>query len=362
MGIPFRPVKTEIIKIDSQYPDINRIVHCAKMIRQGGLVIFPTETVYGIAADFSNPRAMQRLREVKKRSSDKPFSILISQSGLISNYTSMTDTALYKLIRAYWPGPLTIIVPPKREGESTMGVRMPDNLIALKLVEESQCTMAAPSANIEGQEPPLTCEEALKDLDGLADAAIDGGTVAIGRSSSVVDLVHGKPTVLREGVITQSDIDRVINKKTVLFVCTGNSCRSVMAEYLLKNKIKGRENIEVFSAGTAVFIRSTASAETISVLREESIDAMGHVSQPINTILLKQSDLIFVMTRTHREQVLERVPAVEKRVYLLKEFANIPPTSQADLDIPDPIGSAHQAYQQCLSIIKEAVDRIEKLV
>ena len=354
-------MKTEILAVHPEFPDIRQISRCAKIIRQGGLVIFPTETVYGIAADYLNPRAMERLREVKRRSDNKPFSILISQKGLISNYTSLTNPGLYKLIDAYWPGPLTVIIPTREDGQ-TIGVRLPDHTIALKLVEESQRTIAAPSANFEGKDPPVTCAEALKDLDGLVDIAIDGGPAVIGKSSSVVDFTVEHPTVLREGVITQKDVDRVVNKKFILFVCTGNSCRSVMAEYLLKQLMRNRDDLHISSAGTGVFIRSTASSETLSVLREEGIYDVHHVSKPMNSICLKQADLIFVMTRVHRQQVLERVPEVEKRVYLLKEFANIPPDSMNEMDIPDPIGKPHQAYKDCLVVIRDAIRRIVELI
>lgn len=354
-------MKTEILKLDSQYPNLKQIAHCAKVLRKGGLVVFPTETVYGIAADFSNPGAMKRLREVKKRSEDKPFSILISQVGLISNYTSTKDPKLFKLIDACWPGPLTVVVPAKEEGK-TIGVRMPDHPVALRLVQDSQCTIAAPSANVEGSEPPSTCQEALKDLDGLVDIAIDGGVARIGKGSSVVDMTGESPVVLREGEVTKADIDRITGKKTILFVCTGNSCRSVMAEYLLKSKVRSRDDVEVVSAGTGVFLQSTASAETIAVLQEEGVDATVHFAQPINTILLKKSDIIIVMTRRHRIQVLERVPAVEKRVYLLKEFIRTPSDSQADLDVLDPIGKPHSSYKECLGEIKEAIHKIEELV
>lgn len=354
-------MKTEIIEVHPQFPDSKKILYCAGVIRRGGLVVFPTETVYGIAADFANAQAIRRLREVKRRSEDKPFSVLVSQKGLISNYTSAGDPALYKLIDAFWPGPLTVVVPAK-DSEKTIGVRMPDHPIALRLIQEAQCTIAAPSANFEGNEPPVTCREALRDLDGLVDAAIDGGPAKIGRGSSVMDLTQGGPRVLREGSVTLEEARRVMDKKIILFVCTGNSCRSVMAEYLLKSLLRSREDVEVLSAGTGVFLQTAASSETVAILREAGIDAAAHLSRAIHTVLLKKSDLIIVMTRSHRQQVLERVPEVEKRVYLLREFVDTPAGFQTDPDVPDPIGQPHYVYKDCFAIIKEAMHKIAGLV
>ncbi len=354
-------MKTEIVTIDPDFPEMDKIGRCARVIRQGGLVIFPTETVYGIAADFNNERAMARLREVKQRPLDKPFSIHISQKWLISNYTSTNDTAVYKLIDACWPGPLTVIVP-ARSGEETIGIRMPQNQIAIRLVEESRRTVAAPSANVSGNPAPATCAEALKDLDGLVDLAIDGGPAAIGQASSVVDFSKDKPVVIRAGAITREDVDRITQKKTVLFVCTGNSCRSVMAEYLLRKMLEGRPDVEVLSAGTGVFLRATASAETLAVLGKEGIDASMHQSQPLNNILLHKSDLILVMTKAHRAQVLERCPDVEERVYFLKEFTHEQKGREGDLDIPDPIGKSASAYEECFLTIKDALSKLVKLI
>jgi len=352
---------TKVLKVNSALPEPEKIAEAARIVRHGGLVIFPTETVYGIAADSNNPKAMERLRAVKHRTDGKLFSVLIAQRGIIDNYSTYTHPNLYKLIDKYWPGPLTVIVPAQHEGE-TIGIRMPDHTVALRLVEESGRTIAAPSANLEGKKAPVNCQEALKDLDGQVDLALDSGPVDFGISSTIVDFTMAYPTVTRDGVITQPDVDRTIHKKCVLFVCTGNSCRSVMAEYLFKAKLIAREDVEVHSAGTSVYFQSAASQETLAVLRERGINAAVHISRPLGRIMLKKSDLIFAMTRAHRAQILERVPSVEKRVYLLKEFGNTHQGIEADLDVPDPIGQPHAAYQECLLTIEEAIEKIERLL
>lgn len=354
-------MKTEILTLHFEFPDLKQIARCAKVIRKGGLVIFPTETVYGIAANFSNERAIKRLREVKRRNIDKPFSVLLAHTDYIDQVTQFADPILYKLMAAYWPGPLTMVLP-SIDLTSTIGVRIPQNNIALRLSAAAQCLIAAPSANVEGKKPPVNCQQALEDLDGLVDIAIDGGPTTVGISSTVVDLTQLPLKILREGTIKEDAIRKTAEQKTVLFVCTGNSCRSVMGEYLLKKRLADRSDIEILSAGTSVFIHATASVETVNVLAKQGIDARGHVSRPVDRVLLKKADLIFVMTQGHRNQLLSLVPEIENRIYLLRELQANNQDAYSQLEIPDPIGQPHAAYQECMEVIKASVDKIVKLV
>ncbi|MFC1703291.1 L-threonylcarbamoyladenylate synthase [Candidatus Omnitrophota bacterium] len=351
--------KTEIIKLDSHNPDQEKINFAAEVITNGGLVVFPTETVYGIAANALNAVTVDRLSQVKRRPEEKKYSIHIAHKEDVEKYASNIPTAAYKLMDRFWPGPLTIILQSKHSSSGTVGLRLPNNNIALKLIETAGVPVFAPSANVSGKHAPAKIEDVLKDLKGLVDIVIDGGVTEFGVSSSVVDVAQIPARLMREGVIKKEEILKVINSKHILFVCTGNSCRSVMAAELMKKKVAGRDDIFVESAGVGALPGMSASESTIELLKKEGIDARAHRSQGASDDLVKRSDLILVMERHHKNKLLSMFPFAKERTFLLKEFVKI---GELDVNIPDPIGMPMGFYANCFSVIQECIEEVYKKI
>ena len=350
---------TKIVKIDPINPNSDFIKEAAVIIRDGGLVIMPTETVYGIAANALNKQALARLYAIKQRPKEKAFSLLINDKRKIEDFCPEIPASAYKLIEKYWPGALTIILKSKEGG--TIAFRMPDNEISLRMIALSGVPIACPSANISGKPAPKNFEEAIQDLFGAVDFAIDAGPTKLGQESSVIDLTVPLPQVLREGAIKKQDLLDTVQKKIVLFVCTGNSCRSVMAKALLEKKLKeiGRRDVEVLSAGVMLLGGFGASALTKQVLLKEGMDVSGHRSQMVTRDMITKSDIILVMEKIHEERILSICPQAKRKLFLLKEFAKIDINS---LDIQDPIGNTAEFYERTFDLIREAVERIAGII
>lgn len=207
---------TIIIKSDKDQLQTWELEKAAVVLRTGGLVAFPTETVYGLGADAMNPEAAKKIYEAKGRPSDNPLIVHISQVKDIEAIASEIPDMAYQLAEVFWPGPLTIILKKKEcvpygttGGLNTVAIRLPAHKIARELIARSGVFVAAPSANLSGKPSPTKAEHVIKDLVGKVDMIIDGGRATLGLESTIVDLTGRIPVILRPGCITKAMLENV---------------------------------------------------------------------------------------------------------------------------------------------------------
>ena len=198
----------------------NDIAEAAGIIQQGGLVAFPTETVYGLGADALNAEAVAKVYEAKGRPSDNPMIVHIARASDIGQLTPMLSEDIVNLIDNFWPGPLTMVLKKKAGvpdrttgGLDTVAVRMPDSEAALELIREADCPIAAPSANISGRPSPTRAGDVIADMNGRIDAVIQDDDCRVGIESTVLDMTGDTPVILRPGIITAEDIEAVLKKE-----------------------------------------------------------------------------------------------------------------------------------------------------
>lgn len=198
--------------------DYTKLIEPAKIIKNGGLVIFPTETVYGVGANGLNKNAIKKIYEAKQRPLNKLISLLVSNIDMIENVAKDITNIEYSIIEKFFPGPLTIILKKKETipdiltaGSDTIGIRMPANDIALNLINYAGVPLATPSANLSGKPSGTNLKDIIKDFDGNVDCFIDDGPSKIGLASTIVKVVDGVPHILRQGSISIDEINSVIN-------------------------------------------------------------------------------------------------------------------------------------------------------
>ena len=216
-------MQTKVIRIESERIEKEKMKDAAALIREGELVAFPTETVYGLGADALRPEASKKIYEAKGRPSDNPLIVHICKFEELERIAKEVPEQAKKLAEAFWPGPLTMVVWKNEKvpytttgGMDTVAVRMPNHPVALSLIEESGCLIAAPSANTSGKPSPTEAAHVALDMDGRIPMILDGGPVGIGIESTIIDLTEEKPMILRPGYITKNMLEEVLGEEVLI--------------------------------------------------------------------------------------------------------------------------------------------------
>ena len=215
-------METELLHLDAAHPDLHEIDRAGRILREGGLVAFPTETVYGLGGNALDPEASMKIYAAKGRPSDNPLIVHIADMDHLYPIAAEVPEGAIRLADVWWPGPVTMIfrkkaiVPDETSGGlPTVAVRMPNHPIALALIRAAGGYIAAPSANTSGRPSPTRAEHVMEDLDGRIDMVIDGGEVRIGLESTIVDFTGDVPCILRPGYVNEQKLREILGEVTI---------------------------------------------------------------------------------------------------------------------------------------------------
>ncbi len=363
-------METRVIQVETADEVAPAAAEGARAILAGGLVAFPTETVYGIAVDVTHAAALERLRELKDRPS-RPFTVHLGSPDDAKRYVREIPAAARRIMHKAWPGPITLLLPVEGDlpddalqaaglkerlvSEGVIGLRCPHDAVASAMLRAVPHPVVAPSANLAGQPSPRSGTDVLLQLHGRVDLLLDAGPTQYGTDSTIVLFDRtGAWRIVREGVLDEPSLRKLL-RYTAVFVCTGNTCRSPMAAGIARHVLAERHGVreselpsvgvEALSAGVFATDGAPASPEAVRAARTYGADISRHRSRRLTAELIHRADVVFCMTEAHVDAVLRIAPEAQGKVRRL-----------GSEDVDDPIGGGLPEYQRIAAQIRQALD------
>jgi L-threonylcarbamoyladenylate synthase len=295
---------TEIIRVAPENPDPTAVARAAECLRRGGLVAFPTETVYGLGVNALDRAAVQRLFAAKQRPSTDPLIIHVASFESIAPLVSRVPRNARSLARRFWPGPLTLIFPRSARvpdevtaGLPSVALRVPAHPVARALIEAAAVPVAAPSANLFSRPSPTQASHVIDDLDGRIDLVVDGGPTTVGVESTVLDLTGDTPTVLRPGAVTIEMLRKVVKRVRVLAdadLQTHSAGPSMSSPGMLEKHYSPRAAMTLYEGGTDAVLRSLAEAADAALAEGKSVGIIAADEDRASFAALESRDRLFL--------------------------------------------------------------------
>ncbi|MCE9590811.1 MAG: Sua5/YciO/YrdC/YwlC family protein [Planctomycetes bacterium] len=351
----------------------------AAALSEGGLVAFPTETVYGVAASAVSRQGYDALRRFKDVPDGQAFTVHLANPSEVTRWTPVVGGQLRRFIEKVWPGPVSLVVDvdqvkisdmlrgigvppevmPRVIQNGAVSLRCPDHPLARQFIASAGGPVIASAANRPGASPALEAGEAAAAL-GSGAVVIDGGRCRYGKPSTVVRVrgTGARPTISveRAGVYDERYVMK-LTRWTLLMICSGNTCRSPMAEGLARQIIARSEGLpeseleaaglRVISAGAFASQGMPVSPEAVDVMNRRGIDISRHRSRPLTREMVHEADLILCMTESHLRAVVAMAPSAAEKTLALDPAG----------DIEDPIGSGMEAYERCAAAIEKSLNQ-----
>lgn len=306
--------------IDAFNEDINNV---ALEIKKGKIAAFPTDTVYGLGAEVSNEDAIRRIYEVKNRPLDSPLIALIGEKSFLNKLCYFDSPNINLLIEKFWPGALTLILEKKpwvsdlvSSGQSKLGVRMPNNYIAINLIKASGGALATPSANKSGQLSPTSAEHVRSQfLDGEIDYLIDGGKTAKAIESTILDMTVDPPMILRNGAISKEEIEFVIGEvQELVKKKKSDNNFSKKIKLIKRTEIYKLEKSDLLLAFTPIIDKEFEKIEILSNTGDYN-EAVQNLFESLHRLTQAQGDVIYVEELEEQglgKLIMERVKKIAK--------------------------------------------------